>query len=259
MTARSFTTNTTLILAVILLINGLTACQGSEATKRASGDGSAAGGANAAGAAPTATAEATPSQSPGPDTSASCDAQWQKHVGHFKVGSKLTYTASVTYKPLLAANPKTVPLVHTEEVTASSDEQIVRLITLSSTDAEVSTLLNLFKLSPNATLKKSDFLKMCAKSSDVAANTVTFSGGNVQVVENRDDTITSLGQQVSAHFLKLKGSLANVAIAGVTSDIQVWLSKDIPGLVLKQTSVLSNVPLTGTVTFNDELSSSTGM
>lgn len=257
MTTRPFATKT---VATLLTISGLVACQGSEATKRNNGDGSsAAGGANAAGAAPTATPEASPSPSTGPDTSASCEAQWQKHVAHFKVGGKLTYNATMTYTPILTKVAKTVPVSHSEEVTASSDGQVERVITLTSTDAEVSTLLNLFKLVPKVIVKKAEFLKMCVQAGDVAANTVAFSGGNAQVVENRDDTVTSLGQQVSARYLKLKGNITNVTIAGVTADIQVWLSKDVPGLVLKQTSVLSNVPLTGTVTFNDDLSSSTGM
>ena len=260
MTAGHKQANKLHILAVMLSMNVIVGCNPGEATKRASPDKGAAGGANA-GAAPSSSPgpSASPSASPTPDTSAACEAQWTQHVAHFKVGGKLTYTATMNYTPILTTVAKTVPLTHTEEITASSDEQVVRLVTLSSADPEISTLLNIFKLVPKVPLKKADFLKMCAKSADVAANTVSFSGGNVQVVENRDDTITSQGQQVSAHYLKMKGDLANVTALGITADIQVWLSKDVPGLVLKQTSVLSNVPLTGTVTFNDDLSSSSGM
>lgn len=259
MTAKYNGINKIHILAVMVSMSVIVSCQGSDPTKR-SNDGSAgAGGANAAAAGPSVSPEANPSPSAAPQSSASCDVQWQQYVSHFKVGAKLTYSSSVTYTPVGTAVAKKVPAVHTEEVSISSDEQVVRLVTLTSTDPEVSTLLNVFKLVPKISLKKDAFLKLCDKASNIATNTVSFSGGNVQVLENRDEAITSQGQQVTAHYLKLKGDISNVPLLGVTSDIEVWMSKDIPGLVLRQTSVLANAPVIGTVTFNDELSGSSGM
>lgn len=233
------------LLALIMTAYVVVSCQGSEAPTRTDNNNSQ----NAGGMVPSPSTSPTPSPSP-TVLASSCDEQWQQHVAKFKVGSKLDYGAYITSSsPLMTQR---VVILHSEEVIASSDAEVNRKVTISSSDVFVKSLLTLLQLPQNILLKKENFIALCQKSSDNAANTVTFSGANLKVIETRDDTVLVNGQQTAARFVKLNGSIGTT----VTADIQVWMSKDTSGLVLKQISLLSGVPLVSTATITDELTSS---
>lgn len=257
MTTRFCLNTNAQILAILVTTLFLNSCDGGGTQKRgANGDADAAQNAQAT-PVPSATPEGSASPSSSPATSAECETQWQQHYTYFKAGGKLTYNATLAYT--LLGVSKTVPVIHTEEILASSDAEVDRKITITSTDPTVTTLLSLIKLAPSFPTRKATFLATCVKSANVATNMIAISGANIQVLENRDDAITVGGQQKTLHYMKLKGDITNALFKGMTADVQVWLSKETAGLVLKQISLLSNLPLVGTATLTDELGSSTGL
>lgn len=241
------------------LLTLVLACQGQpESNKRT--NGKAGGDAEAATPSPSVSASpsasASPSPSPSPASTVSCEDQWKQYVAKFKVGAKLTYNGSAKYSVLLT--PKTAPITRAEEVTASSDAAVERTVTVSSTDPEVSNILNLLQLTPKVKVAKEQFISVCGKAQNVGANSVAFMGATVQVLENKEQAVTVLGQSQTAHYLKLKTDAANITAFAINADVEVWISKDVPGLVLKQNTVLNNIPFTGAVTIIDELTAQSG-
>ena len=246
-----------MMFASFAIFGLIISCQGSEAPKRKSGE-AAAVVTSGDPTAPSPTPALNPSASP---TAGSCEEQWTQHIAHFKVGSKLIYntymTSSSTAQTQTNGSSSNISqryaLTHTEEVTASSDAEVIRKITITSTNSFVTALLAVMQLPQTIAVKKDSYISLCQKASNQSASTVTITGTNLQVLESRDETLDLNGKQTPSLFTKLRGTVG----ATVTADIQAWMSKDISGLVLKQVTNLSGLPLGSTAVITDELSSST--
>ncbi len=247
-----------MMFASLAIFGLIISCQGPEAPKRKSGEDAAVlRGRDPT--EPTPTPALNPSASP---TAGSCEEQWTQHIAHFKVGSKLIYNAYMTSSSIAQTQTngstnnilaQRYTLIHTEEVTASTDAEVTRKITISSTNSFVTALLAVMQLPQTITVKKESFISLCQKASNQSASTVTITDANIQVLESRDETFDLNGKQTPSRFTKLKGTVGTT----ITADIQAWMSKDISGLVLKQITNLSGLPLGGTAVITDELSSST--
>ena len=78
------------------------------------------------------------------------------------------------------------------------------------------------------------------------------------MLDSRDESVTVPAGTFNTQYMKLDATVT-ASGSNIHALIDVWLSKDQPGLVVKQVANLSNVPVANQATFTDELQSKIGL
>ncbi|MCX6118072.1 MAG: hypothetical protein NT027_11060 [Proteobacteria bacterium] len=196
-------------------------------------------------------ADGSPTSSPVPSSSPSaakmtCDEQWKAHVTFFKSGLVLTYKSNIN------ALSQDVPVTHTEQILESSDAQVVRKLTLSSTNPLATQVLGQVKIPPQLTVKKAAFIDVCKKSENKAQPPIPISTGTVTLKSVTEENLAmASGNVPSQHFKVSVGVTLSSKASNAEGDI--WGSQKVPGLGLKHNLVLSGIPVVGSATLTSEL------
>ena len=190
----------------------------------------------------------------------SCDQLWIQYVANFKVGVVTTYQSSISSSsPLMAylgSGPQ--PLTHIETVTASTPDQVTRYVQIQAVNPAIQAAVAQMKLPTTMTVFKANFISACLKANNNVTGTTAFAGGNANVLSSRDETVVAPAGTFNTHYMKIQATVSASGSA-IEAIMDVWIDHAIPGLVVKQTADLTNVPVVGEAIINDLLATKVGI
>lgn len=185
-------------------------------------------------------------------TSADCDSQWALALKQQPVGATFAYKTDIAISA--SGFPIAKSVTRNEEIKASGDGGITRLITIS--DTQVAALLPNLK-AQSLTLTKEKFLQTC-KAANGQPVTFTGLGGDIKVDSPTNTTLNIQGQQVNV--MRFTAKLNNISYSGYSlteADAVTYVSAEYPALPLKQELeiIKASIQLLNGATINETLTS----
>jgi hypothetical protein len=174
-----------------------------------------------------------------------CEAQWVEHLKYFTKDRKLSYKSS------LSTLGQTFPITHEELILESSDAQVSRRVSISSTNSTASQLIGSIKIPDPIVVTKSAFISSCSSSKGVSQPTVAIGVNSLTLKETRAENVQINGASFAATYFLFEGTV-EASGSAVAVSAKVWGSAKRPGLILKQNIDLNNMPIVTKAIITDE-------
>lgn len=160
----------------------------------------------------------------------SCEEQWKAHVGIFKSHSEMIYMTNMAVQRPLASD---ITTTHIETVHHSSSSKVEREVMFTSDHPTGTLVLTTISPPPSVAISRDTFLQSCTAAGGRAVGSVLFKMARLKLMDVVDDQVKVGAGTFPVYRMKLE---AGLVIGGktVTSNVDVWMAKNKPGLIVKQ-------------------------